>query len=132
MKPKILVTVLMSFYSSWIFSIFPSLSLWSTRRYTQQTLLWRYPADCVVRRQDDNCRDLLSVLKDGLSKVLFRTPLVVWWMESHLPMQEIQDQSLMHEGFTCCRELKPMCHNYWACAQQWRTRATKKKKKNTK
>ena len=76
-------------------------------------------------------RDLLSVLRDGLSKVLFRTPLVVWWMESHLPMQGIQDQSLIHEGFTCCRQLKPMCHNYWACVQQWRTRATKKKKKKT-
>ena len=31
-------------------------------------------------------------------------------------MQEIQDQSLDQEDFSCCRETKSMDHSYGACA----------------
>ena len=41
-----------------------------------------------------------------------------WWLKERirLPMQETWVQSLIWEDPTCHGAIKPMCHNYWACA----------------
>ena len=42
--------------------------------------------------------------------------LVVQWWRLHLPVQETWVQSLILEGPTCLRAMRPMRHNYWAWA----------------
>ena len=44
------------------------------------------------------------------------TSLVAQWLRICLPMQGTRVQALVREDPTCCRETKPMHHNYWACA----------------
>ena len=47
--------------------------------------------------------------------------LVVQWWRICLPMQETWVQSLIQEDPTCCGAMKPMRHNYWACAPEPRS-----------
>ena len=51
-----------------------------------------------------------------LSKIKYRSSLVVQWLRIHLPMQGTRVQSLVREDPTCRRATKPVSHNYWACA----------------
>ena len=44
------------------------------------------------------------------------TSLVAQWLRICLPMQGTQVQSLALEDPTCRRAIKPVRHNYWACA----------------
>ena len=46
----------------------------------------------------------------------FGTSLVVQWLRICLPMQGTRIRALVREDLTCCRAVKPMRHNYWACA----------------
>ena len=42
--------------------------------------------------------------------------LVAQWLRIHLPMQGTQVQALVQEDPTCRGAIKPVHHNYWACA----------------
>ena len=48
----------------------------------------------------------------------FWTSLVVQWLRTRLPMQGTRVRYLVQEDPTCCGATKPVCHNYWACAQE--------------
>ena len=43
------------------------------------------------------------------------TFLVVQWLRTCLPMQGPWVQSLVQKDSTCCKAVKPVHHNYWAC-----------------
>ena len=43
------------------------------------------------------------------------TFLVVQWLRTCLPMQGPWVQSLVQKDFTCCKTVKPVHRNYWAC-----------------
>ena len=45
-------------------------------------------------------------------KLSLRTSLVVQWIGSHLPVQEMRFQSLVWEDPTCCRAAKPEHHDH--------------------
>ena len=47
-----------------------------------------------------------------------RTCQVVHWIRILLSMQGTWVQSLVQEDPTCRRGTKPVCHNYWVCAQE--------------
>ena len=52
---------------------------------------------------------ILKKSKDGL---------IAQWLRIHLPMQGTWFWSLVWEDSTSCRATKPICHNYWAWAQE--------------
>ena len=54
--------------------------------------------------------------KFSWNTMCFKTSLVVLCIRIRLPMQGTQVPSLVWEDVTCCGQLKPVCHNYWACA----------------
>ena len=41
---------------------------------------------------------------------------MVQWLGIHLPTQGTQVRPLVQEDPTCRRVIKPVRHNYWACA----------------
>ena len=45
-----------------------------------------------------------------------RTSLVAQWLRIRLPMQDTRVQALVWEDPTCHGAMKPVHHNYWACA----------------
>ena len=45
-------------------------------------------------------------------KVSYRTPPVVQWLRTPLPMQGTWVRPLVQEDYTCCRANKPVSHNY--------------------
>ena len=49
-------------------------------------------------------------------KQLNRTSLVAQWLRISLPIQETWVRSLVQEDPTCRGAIKPVRHNYWACA----------------
>ena len=44
--------------------------------------------------------------------------LVAQWLRIRLPMQGTRVRALVQEDPICCRETKPLHHNYWACVPQ--------------
>ena len=44
------------------------------------------------------------------------TSLVAQWLRICLPMQGTRVWALAQEDPTCHGAIKPLCHNYWACA----------------
>lgn len=44
-----------------------------------------------------------------------RASQVVWWLRSHLPIQETRVRFLIRNDPTCQRATKSMHHSYWAC-----------------
>ena len=55
------------------------------------------------------------------SNNLLRTSLEVQWIRICLPTQGTWVQSLVWEDSTCLRAMKPVHHNYWACALEPRS-----------
>ena len=62
------------------------------------------------------------------------TSLVAQWLRVCLPMQGTRVRALVWEDPTCCGAIRPVSHNYWACASgacapqqerpwQWEARA---------
>ena len=47
---------------------------------------------------------------------IFGTSLVAQWLRIHLLMRGTRVWSLVQEDPTCRRAIKPVHHNYWACA----------------
>ena len=45
-----------------------------------------------------------------------KATLVAQWLRIHLPMQETWVRALVQEDPTCRGAIKPLRHNYWACA----------------
>ena len=64
-----------------------------------------------------------SSQKSTLNKEQCRAFLVARWSRIPPPMQETQVWFLVWEDPTCSRVTKPVCHNYWACAPESRSRS---------
>ena len=48
--------------------------------------------------------------------IVLGTSLVAQWLRICLPMQGTRVQALVQEDPTCSGAVKPVHHNYWACA----------------
>ena len=59
------------------------------------------------------CTWVLSAKKKKRNE---RTSLVAQWLRIRLPTQGTRVRALVREDPTCRRAIKPVCHNYWACA----------------
>ena len=53
-----------------------------------------------------------TLIQQTFSKHLLWASLVAQWLRIHLTMQGTQVRSLVREDPTCCRETKPVQHNY--------------------
>ena len=54
--------------------------------------------------------------KTEFFKIKIRASLVAQWWRIHLPMHQIQVQSLIQGDSTCYRATKLMYHKYWGCS----------------
>ena len=62
-------------------------------------------------------RYYLTPVRMVIIKKIYRCSWVAQWLRVCLPMQGTQVRALVWEDPTWHRPTKPVCHNYWACAQ---------------
>ena len=91
-------------------------------QFTRTVMPWSVSPGCYTLSSYSTC--ILGFWAGFLRKTSHpqipseRTSLVAQWIRIRLPAQKRWVQALVREDSTCCRAIKPVRHNCWACAPE--------------